>query len=247
MNKSPIRASNIIAVAVDGSSFGLAALDFRFRREKEMMCPWARWMTNVSTGKAMKRDSFTRSFQMISCTYWWAARKASVKCTVVNGMDVNNVSIRGGSSASSSSSSFSVVVSELLFRGRLFGSRFEICPVDESSRNCVSVAFRSMNWPFGSWVFLFFPSLVLLLPICWFSSCCRSAAISRRVFACRVLLLLVLLENSGGRERGIEDAAKVFSSSATAAAAARRCLRFWGIVCGLNSMNTSILLCVELS
>lgn len=176
----------------------------------------------------MKSDSLIRSFHMMCCTYWCAARKARVKWTVIRGMEVNRVSIRGGISVSSSSA-FSISSFVLdVFEGREFGSMLDICPVDESSRNCVSVALRSINCPFGIcglllfFFFFFFPSLLM----CWFSSCCRSAAISRRVLACRVLLFLLLLfVNSGGRERGIEESTKLFSFSAAAAAAARRCLR----------------------
>lgn len=170
VKRSPIRASEIMDDADDGNSFGLRLVGLRFLPRKgngkEIMCPWARWMTNVKTGKAMRRDSLIRSFHMTSCTYWCAARKASVKCTVVSGREVNNVSIRGGISPSpSSSSSSSSFVTSFFVRlgcvGRFFGSRLDTCPVDESSRNCVSVAFRSMNCPpFGIWLFFFFLSLL---------------------------------------------------------------------------------------
>lgn len=85
-----------------------------------------------------------------------------MKCTVVKGMEVNKVSIRGGISPSSSSSSSPTSFFGLeVFVGRLFGSRLDTCPDDESSRNCVSVALRSMNCPFGFWLFFFFPSLLM--------------------------------------------------------------------------------------
>lgn len=162
VKRSPISASEIMD-DVD-ESFGspglVDGLRFLGRKGKEIMCPWARWMMNVKTGNAMRSDSWIRSFQTMCCTYWCAARKARVKCTVVKGMEVKSVSIRGGispSSSSSSSSSFFFVLG--VFVGSLFGSRLDTCPDDESSRNCVSVALRSMNCPFGFWLF-FFPSLL---------------------------------------------------------------------------------------
>ena len=201
---------------------------------KEITCPCAKWIMNVSIGKATSAESHMSLPTSISWAYWWAARKPSVKCRAHSGKEYRIVSARGGIVSSSSSTS---------------GSRAFTRVIDgpsaseEEGREAEAVVDKESVWeedegricdnsPDGriSTYSVFFARVPEGdLDEDGNNSASRSAASSKRVFALGFEVASPVY--SGARARGMEDGSNVESVAEevdAAAAAARRCLRFCG-------------------
>lgn len=81
---------------MDTESVGLGAVGFERENGNEIMWPCVRWMRNVSSGKVIRIESFSRADRSVCSAYWCAASQERVTWSVVRGKERRIVSRKGG-------------------------------------------------------------------------------------------------------------------------------------------------------